>query len=112
MMSGGVLKTTVIGCALAAAVAIVAGVLTDHPVTGAGLAVGLVLGSANGFLLRELLSRGTPFVAGTLMRIVLFSSLVLMAAFVLRGSAWTVPLGIGLAQLVLVGAGVREGMRS
>lgn len=111
MMSGGVLRTTAIGCALAAAAALAVGVLTDHPVTGAGLAAGLILGSANGFLLRELVSRGTPFVAGTLGRILLFSSLVFMAAFILRGAAWTVPLGIGLAQLVLVGAGVRQGLR-
>lgn len=112
MTSGGVLKTTVIGCCLAAAAAVVAGILTGHPITGAGLAVGLVIGSANGYLLRGLLGRGTPFLASTLLRIILFTSLVLMAAFILRGIAWTLPLGIGLAQLILVGAGLREGLRA
>jgi len=29
----------------------------------------------------------------------------------MRGSAWTVALGIGLAQLVMVLAGVRSGLR-
>ena len=111
MTSGGVLKTTAIGCALAAAVALAAGVLTGHPTIGAGLGAGLLLGSANGYLLQGLLGRGTPFVASTLFRIVLFSSLVLAAAFVLRAAAWTVPLGIGLAQLVLVGAGMRQGLK-
>lgn len=111
MTSGGVLKTTAIGCALAAAGALAAGVATGHPAVGAGLAAGLLLGSANGYLLQALLGRGTPFVASTLLRIALFSSLVIAAAFVLRAAAFAVPLGIGLAQLVLVGVGMRQGLR-
>jgi hypothetical protein len=30
----------------------------------------------------------------------------------LGSAAWTLPLGIGLAQLVLVGAGIRQGLRA
>jgi hypothetical protein len=45
-------------------------------------------------------------VAGSLLRILLLSSIVLVAAFVLRSAAWTVALGIGLAQLVMVGFSV------
>lgn len=111
MISGGVLKTTAVGCWIAAAAALAAGVATGHPVTGAGLAVGFMLGSANGYLLQSLLGRGTPFMASTLFRLVFFSSLVVLAALILRSAAWTVPLGIGLAQLVLAGAGLRQGLR-
>jgi hypothetical protein len=40
------------------------------------------------------------------------SSLVLLAAVIFGTQAWTVPLGIGLGQLVMVAAGVRQGLRA
>jgi hypothetical protein len=51
-------------------------------------------------------------VAGSLLRLVAFTSVVLVAALMLGSAAWTLPLGIGLAQLILVGAGIREGLRA
>lgn len=111
MTSGGLLRTTVIGCAIAAAAAVVVGFATDRTGEGIGVGAGLLLGSMNGYLVQGLLTRGTPMVAGSMLRIVFFSSLVLLAALVLRGEAWSVPLGIGLAQLVMVGAGLRQGLR-
>jgi hypothetical protein len=41
-----------------------------------------------------------------------FSSLVLTAALMFRTSAWTVALGIGCAQLVMVAVGIRQGLRT
>jgi hypothetical protein len=79
---------------------------------GFGLAAGILLGSFNGYLIQGLLGRRTPFVASSLLRIVLFSSVVLLAALMLRGIAWTLPLGIGVAQLVLVVVGIRQGLRT
>ena len=95
---------------LSVAVAVVASA-SGHLGLGLGMAAGLMLGSANGYLIQGLLNRGTPFVAASLLRILFFSSLVLIAALTMRGSAWTVALGIGLAQLVMVLAGVRSGLR-
>ena len=112
MTSGGVLKTTVIACAIAAAAVVVAGAATEHLAAGIGLAAGLLLGSSNGYLLQGLLSRKAPMVASSLFRIVLFSGLVLLAAVLLKADAWSLPLGIGLAQLLLVGAGLRQGLRA
>jgi hypothetical protein len=77
-----------------------------------GLAAGLLLGSLNGYLIQSLLGRGTPFVAGSLLRLVMFSTVAIAAALLLRGVGWSVPLGIGVAQLVMVGAGVRQGLRA
>jgi hypothetical protein len=112
MRSGGVLKLTVTASAvLAAAVAVGAG-LTGHLSLGIGIAAGLLLGSLNGYLIQAMLSRGTPFVAGSLLRLVMLSSIVVGAALMLRSAAWTVPLGIGVAQLVMVAAGVRQGLRA
>jgi hypothetical protein len=110
--SGGLLRQTVAGCAILAFVAAVAGSVAGHPTVGLGLAAGLMLGSMNGYLLQGLLARGAPFVAASLLRIVLFSAIVLLAAIAVRGEAWAFALGIGLAQLVLVVAGLRAGLRS
>jgi hypothetical protein len=58
------------------------------------------------------LARRTPFRLASLMRLVAFSSLVLIAPLLFGTQAWTVPLGIGLAQLVMVAAGLRQGLRA
>jgi hypothetical protein len=112
MRSGGVLKMTVTACAVLAVVIAIGAALFGHLSLGVGVGAGLLLGSLNGYLLQALLGRGTPMVAGSLLRIVAFSSIVLVAALVLGSAAWTVPLGIGLAQLVMVAAGIRQGLRA
>ena len=100
-----------VACSIAAVAAAVIGSALGHPAAGLAMAAGLVLGSLNGYLIQGLLNRGAPFVAASLMRILFFSSLVLIAALTLRTNAWALALGIGLAQLVMVGVGVRRGLR-
>lgn len=112
MRSGGVLRLTVTMCCALAAALVAAGVVAGHAGIGLGIAAGLLVGSANGYMIEALLRRGTPFVAASLLRLVMLSSLVLVAALVFKGSAWTIALGIGVAQLVMVAAGVRQGMRA
>ena len=111
MTSGGLLRQTVLVCSIAAAGAAVVASALGHVEAGLAMAAGLVLGSLNGYLIQGLLNRGTPFVAASLMRILFFSSLVLFAALTLRANAWALALGIGMAQLVLVGVGIRRGLR-
>ncbi len=89
MTSGGVLRKTVVACLVISIATAVGGSITGHMTIGFGLAAGLLLGSFNGYLIQGLLSRGTPFLASSLLRIMLFSSLVLVAALMLRGMAWT-----------------------
>ena len=111
MTSSGVLRQTVLACLiLSVAVAVIASA-SGHLDLGLGMVAGLMLGSVNGYFIQGLLNRGAPFMAASLLRIMFFSSLVLIAALTMRGSAWTVALGIGLAQLVMVAAGVRSGLR-
>lgn len=112
MTSGGVLQKTVVACLVISVATAVVGSLTDHAVIGFGLAAGLLLGSLNGYLIQGLLTRGAPFFASSLLRIVLFSTVVLVAALLLRSMAWTIALGIGVAQLVMVAMGIRQGLRS
>ena len=113
MKSGSLLRETVVTCAVLAIAAVAVGAVTGYLPQGLGLAAGLALGSLNGFLIQGLMARGTPFTASGLLRIMFFSSIVLIAALTLHVAiAWTLPLGIGLAQLVLVGVGVRQGLRA
>lgn len=112
MRSGGLLKTTVTACAVLAAALVAASALTGHLSLGLGIAAGLLVGSLNGYLIQALVGRGTPMVAGSLLRLVMFSSIVLVAALMFDTEAWALPLGIGIAQLVMVGAGVRQGLRA
>jgi hypothetical protein len=111
-MSGGLLRMTTIGCAALAAAIGVGCVLTGHPAVGIGLAAGLLLGPVNGYAIQELLVRRTPFRMASLARLVAMSALVLLAAVLFGTQAWTVPLGIGIAQLVMVAAGVRQALRA
>ncbi|MDQ2923773.1 MAG: hypothetical protein M3Q90_05705 [Candidatus Dormibacteraeota bacterium] len=112
MRSGGVLKVTVTACALLAAAIAIGAALAGHFPIGIGIGAGLLLGSLNGYFIQFLLGRGAPMVAGSLLRLVIFSAIVLVFALMLGSAAWTVPLGIGLAQLVMVAAGVRQGLRA
>jgi O-antigen/teichoic acid export membrane protein len=112
MRSGGMLKVTMVACVVLAAATVVGSALTGHLGFGVGLATGLVLGSFNGYAIQGLLARRAPFRVASLMRLVAFSALVLIAVVAFGPQAWTVPLGIGLAQLVMVAAGVRQGLRA
>jgi len=107
-----VLKSTTIGCAALALASVVASTLSGHLGFGIGLAAGVLLGSLNGYVIQGMLDRRTPFRTASIMRLDGFSSLVLVAVIVFGTQAWTVPLGIGLAQLVMVAAGVRQGLRA
>jgi hypothetical protein len=109
MTSGGMLRKTVAACSVLAVAIAVAGTVTDHMQVGFGIGAGLLLGSLNGYLIQELLRRGMPFVASSLLRILTLTAIVLMAALLLGGNAWTVALGIGVAQLIMVAVSVRQG---
>jgi hypothetical protein len=103
--------TLVASAVLAAGIALVAE-LTGHLATGIGLGAGVLIGSGNGYLVGAFLDRGTPIVAGSIVRLALFSALALGAALMLGSAAWSVVLGVGIAQFVMVAAAVRQGMRA
>jgi hypothetical protein len=95
-----------------AATVLVAAALAGHAALGAGVGVGLVLGSFNGFIIQALLERRAPMLATSVLRLAFFSVLALIAARFAGGSVWPVVIGIGIAQLVMVGVGVRRGLRA
>ena len=104
-------ETVLASVALAAATAVVA-VLLDQPSTGIGIAIGFILGSANGFVIARLFDLQSSFVGSSLARLSVFSALAIGAALMVGSAVWTVLIGIAAAQLVMVAAGVREALRA
>jgi hypothetical protein len=104
-------QTLGVALSLAAAVILVS-VLTGHAGVGAALGAGLVLGSVNGFLIQSTLDRRAPILATSFVRLALFTLLALAAARLTGLSVWPLVGGIALAQLVMVGVGVRQGLRA
>jgi hypothetical protein len=99
-------------CAGAAVVAAVVGVLVGHPGPGGALATGLAIGSINGAMAARLISLPIPFLATSLLRIVTLSmiGIAIGLAFGLA-NIWLVILGLGVAQVVLAAAALRESLR-
>jgi hypothetical protein len=99
-------------CAGAAVIAAVVGVLIGHPGPGAALATGLAIGSINGALAAKLIALPVPFLATSLLRIITLS-LIGIAIGLAFGVAniWLVILGLGISQVVLAAAALRESLR-
>jgi hypothetical protein len=99
-------------CAGAAVVAAVVGLLIGHPGPGGALATGLAIGSINGAMAARLIALPVPFLATSLLRIITLSmiGIAIGLAFGLA-NIWLVILGLGVAQVVLAGAALRESLR-
>jgi hypothetical protein len=104
-------ETVVASAVLAVAITLLAG-LAGHLTFGLSVGAGLMLGSGNGYLVLVLLNHGTPFVASTMFRLISMTVLVLIASFVFGLTMWPAILGLAAAQLVMVAASVRQGMRA
>jgi hypothetical protein len=109
----GTIQVETLGASLflAAAVIVAAGV-SGHASLGIGVGVGLILGSINGFIIQFVLDRRAPILPTSVLRLALISLLALVAARFAGGSIWPVVIGVGFAQLVMVGVGVRQGRRA
>ncbi len=108
----GIQRDTVVACAAGAVVAAVGAAAAGHLDVGLGLAAGLVLGAFNAYAVGSVLERRVPFVAGTLIRLVFFSATAIFLALLIGSDAWSVLLGVGAAQLVMVAASVRRAVRA
>jgi hypothetical protein len=99
-------------CAGAAVLAAIVGIATGHPAPGGALATGLAIGSINGAMAAKLITLPIPFLATSLLRIVTLSmiGIAIGLAFGLA-NIWLVILGLGVAQVVLAAAALRESLR-
>ena len=106
------LRDSVVASAILALVVTTIAALFGQLLIGIGVAAGLLLGSANGYAIQTLLGSATPFLAASMLRLATLSILGLLLAVVFGISAWPVMIGVAGAQLVMVGAGVRQGLRA
>ena len=106
------LRDTVAASAVLTGAVVLVAEPSGHLAAGIGLGAGILIGSGNGYLVGALLGRGTPMIAGSVVRLAFLSALALGAALVLGSSAWSVTLGVGVAQFVMVAAAVRQGLRA
>jgi hypothetical protein len=107
-----ILRETAVACAILGLVAASVAGVAGHTSFGIGIACGLLIGSTNGYLIIALLDQDSSFLFASLMRLAVLSAVALGVALLLQSSAWTVLLGVGAAQLVMVVAGVRQGLRA
>ena len=96
----------------AAVVAALVGIVLGHAGPGGALATGLAIGSINGALAARLIALPIPFLATSLLRIITLSTIgiAIGLAFGLA-NVWLVILGLGISQVVLAVAALRESMR-
>ena len=112
MKVGGVVRETVVAsAALATVIVLVAGVV-GHLSVGLGVGAGLVIGSFNGRLVAGTLEMGTPFVASSVIRMAAVSAIAILVALLVGIAIWAVLIGVAAAQLIMVAAGVRNGLRA
>jgi hypothetical protein len=99
-------------CAGAAVISALVGILVGHPGPGGALATGLALGSLNGAMAAKLIALPIPFLATSMLRIMTLSliGIAIGLAFGLA-NVWLVILGLGVAQVVLAAAALREQLR-
>ena len=99
-------------CAGAAVIAVIVGILIGHPAQGGALATGLAIGSVNGAMAAKLIALPVPFLATSLLRIVTLSMIAIAIGLAFGlANIWLVILGLGVAQVVLAGAALREQLR-
>ena len=112
MKSVGIVRATWIASMGFASIAFVAGLVLNQRTMGLGLALGLVVGAANGQLIQRVIDTRAPFVVSSVVRMVVVSGAAIMLALVFGASPIAVLLGVAAAQLVMVAAAVRQGLRA
>ena len=112
MKVGGVLRETVVASAALAALTVLIAGLAGYLSLGVGIGAGLVIGSFNGRLVAGTLEMGAPFVASSLVRMAVVSAIAILAAVLLGIAIWAVLIGVAAAQLIMVAASVRDGLRT
>ncbi len=107
-----VLRVALVVCLGLACAAALVGPVSGHAWLGIGICAGLLIGAGNGYAVERLIRVGVPFVATSLLRIVVLTAAALAAALLLGFSrAWTVVLGVAVAQLILAASAAGQMIR-
>jgi hypothetical protein len=108
----GIVRATWAASVALASIAFLAGFVINQRSVGLGLALGLVVGAANGELIQRLIESRAPFVVSSVMRIAGVSAVAILLAILVGASPIAVLLGVATAQFVMVVAAVRQGLRA
>ena len=109
----GLVRLVGLACAVAAVVALLVAGLAGSWSAGIALALGLGLGAVNAAVLARSVHAGAAFRTASLGRLGVLSLVGLGIGFlVVPGQAWLVAVGLGGAQLILVGLSARELVRA
>ena len=111
MKGVSIVRDTVAVSVALASVAFLAGFVVDQRAIGLGLALGLVVGAANGELIQRVIAANSPFLLASLLRMAGISVVAIGVSFLVGASTAALLLGVGVAQFVMVGAAVRQGLR-
>ena len=110
-MNNRLLRNTLVGSGVAAASVMAFGLATGQLKNALALAIGVLVGSANGLLVQRSLALGVGFTALSLVRLLVLTGLGLGIGLLIGLSqVWLVVGGIAIAQLVLAGFAVREAL--
>lgn len=107
-----IVRDTLVVAVALALIALVAGFALNQHAAGLGVALGLVVGAANGRLIQFALARRSPFVASSIARMVALSASAILIALLVGAPPAALLLGVAAAQVVMVGAAVRQGLRA
>ncbi len=111
-MGLGIVRGTVAASVVLAAIVVIAALVVGQLGIGVGLAAGLVIGSANGELIRRVVGNQAPFVVSSAIRLALVSGAAILVAFAIGASTIALLLGVAAAQFVMVAVAVRQGLRT
>ena len=110
-MNNRLIRNTVAASTVAAASVMAFAFATGQVKNGLSLAIGLLVGSANGLLVQRSLALGMAFTAVSLIRLLALTGLGLgIGVLIGLSQVWLVVGGIAIAQLVLAGFAVREAL--
>jgi hypothetical protein len=106
----GIVRATWAASVALASMAFLAGFVFYQRSVGLGIALGLVVGAANGELIQRVIDSRAPFVVASVARLTGVSAAAILLAFLVGASPIAVLLGVAAAQLVMVGVAMRHGL--
>lgn len=107
--TGRLVHHSTVACLSGAALVVIGATVAGHPTAGAAIAIGIVIGAANGHIARWLLDIGVPFGITSLARITMLTAIAVAVGAIFGFSrVFLVVLGLGIAQLIMAGSALRE----
>jgi hypothetical protein len=100
--TGHVVRSSTVACAAAAVLCLLGALVLGHPVAGALVGLGVLIGASNAYLAQWLLRSAVPMATTSLARIGVLTVVVLAVGLAVGiGRTFLLLFGVGAAQLVM-----------